>query len=305
MSNAPLRALLAAGAVSARWTTIGFTLALATAVLSSCSGDGGGATSSGADLPDAAAPPDAGPACVDPTDGPPDDVFCTGLYENHDSTQHARTAAPYTPGLTFRSDGAQKDRYLYLSPGTKIDTSNLDARKFPVGTVVDDAGIQKLADWIDALPKSSRISGRVVAPSMVGHAASVRLSSTRGVAPFRARREADMPFSEAGERQVVTESAKIDGADEEPPSSGRSRVGGAGSLRESTDGALVFDDQSASVAPSTLRACRASATMAPKCSSSARRGLRARLPVRLPLRPPPRADARDRREALGPWVSER
>src|SRR4051812_10919170 len=48
---------------------------------------------------------DAGPICVDPVDGPPDDVFCTGLYENRDSTQHAKSAVPYTPGLTFWSDG--------------------------------------------------------------------------------------------------------------------------------------------------------------------------------------------------------
>ncbi len=119
---------------SARNKTLALWLVLAAGVLASCSGDGGSAATTGTEVPDAGMPPDAGPACVDPTDGPPTDIFCTGLYENHDSTQHAKTAIPYTPGLTFWSDGAQKDRYLYLPPSTKIDTSNMDAWKFPVGT---------------------------------------------------------------------------------------------------------------------------------------------------------------------------
>jgi hypothetical protein len=79
---------------------------------------------------------DAGPTCVDPADGPPTDIFCTGLYENRDPAQYAKTAVPYTPGVTFWSDGAEKHRYLYLPPSTKIDTSNMDAWKFPVGTKV-------------------------------------------------------------------------------------------------------------------------------------------------------------------------
>jgi hypothetical protein len=41
---------------------------------------------------------------------------------------------PYTPGITFWSDGAEKHRFLSLPAGTQIDTSNLDAWNFPVGT---------------------------------------------------------------------------------------------------------------------------------------------------------------------------
>jgi hypothetical protein len=41
---------------------------------------------------------------------------------------------PYTPGVTLWSDGAEKQRYLYLPPSTTIDTSDMDAWKFPVGT---------------------------------------------------------------------------------------------------------------------------------------------------------------------------
>jgi mono/diheme cytochrome c family protein len=40
----------------------------------------------------------------------------------------------YKPGLTFWSDGADKQRYLYIPPGTKIDTSSMDSWKFPTGT---------------------------------------------------------------------------------------------------------------------------------------------------------------------------
>lgn len=72
--------------------------------------------------------------CLEPDAGLPSDVFCTGLYVGQDPTQHASSAMPYTPGTKFWSDGAQKDRFLYLPPNTKIDTSNLDAWKFPVGT---------------------------------------------------------------------------------------------------------------------------------------------------------------------------
>jgi hypothetical protein len=78
---------------------------------------------------------DSGVPCLDPADGGlPDDVFCIGLYKGRDSTKYSADAVPYTPGVTFWSDGAQKQRYFYLPPGTKIDTSNIDAWKFPVGT---------------------------------------------------------------------------------------------------------------------------------------------------------------------------
>jgi hypothetical protein len=77
---------------------------------------------------------DAGLACVEPADGLPTDVFCTGLYEGQDPTRQRSDAMPYTPGVTLWSDGAEKQRYLYLPPSLQIDTSNLDSWKFPVGT---------------------------------------------------------------------------------------------------------------------------------------------------------------------------
>ena len=72
--------------------------------------------------------------CVEPDVGLPTDVFCTGLYVNRDNARFASDVMPYTPGVVLWSDGAEKRRYLYLPPSTTIDTSNMDAWKFPVGT---------------------------------------------------------------------------------------------------------------------------------------------------------------------------
>lgn len=74
------------------------------------------------------------PACVFPDSGLPDDVFCTGLYVGRDASQYADDVMPYKPGVTLWSDGAEKDRFLYLPPSTAIDTSNMDVWEFPVGT---------------------------------------------------------------------------------------------------------------------------------------------------------------------------
>ena len=73
-------------------------------------------------------------ACPDPGTAAPADVFCIGLYADHDPTHYAASALPYTPGVVLWSDGAEKQRYLALPPSTQIDTSDMDAWKFPVGT---------------------------------------------------------------------------------------------------------------------------------------------------------------------------
>ena len=91
--------------------------------------DAGVPVSIDASLVDAAAV-----VCSEPDSGLPSDVFCTGLYKGQDPMQHVSGAMPYTPGVRFWSDGAQKDRFLYLPPSTQIDTSKLDSWKFPVGT---------------------------------------------------------------------------------------------------------------------------------------------------------------------------
>ena len=75
-------------------------------------------------------------SCIPPDTGLPTDVFCLGLYANHDQNQVSHEVTPYTPGIVLWSDGAEKHRYLYLPPGTQINTANMDVWQFPVGTKV-------------------------------------------------------------------------------------------------------------------------------------------------------------------------
>jgi hypothetical protein len=95
---------------------------------------------------DASIPPDAHSVEEDGADGPdcahdtadggdaPADLACTGLYADWASQQIAPGVRPYTPGFALWSDGAEKSRYIYLPPGTKIDTTDMDQWTFPVGT---------------------------------------------------------------------------------------------------------------------------------------------------------------------------
>jgi hypothetical protein len=74
------------------------------------------------------------PPCDIPAEGLPTDLFCTGLYEGRMVGRYSALARPYTPGVTLWSDGAEKQRYLYVPPSTTIDTANPDAWNFPIGT---------------------------------------------------------------------------------------------------------------------------------------------------------------------------
>jgi len=94
---------------------------------STAAADSGGGT----DAALAAEPP---VDCTETEQNLPADVFCIGLYEHHDTHRHPSDVHPYTPGITFWSDGAEKQRYFYLPPGTQIDTSDMDVWRFPVGT---------------------------------------------------------------------------------------------------------------------------------------------------------------------------
>lgn len=80
---------------------------------------------------------DAGGPCDDKgKDGLVNDLACTGLYADFASKTVAPEAKLYVPGTPFWSDGAEKTRYLALPPGQKIDTTDMDAWKWPVGTKV-------------------------------------------------------------------------------------------------------------------------------------------------------------------------
>jgi len=116
---------------------------LAAATACGCSDDDANA-GAGADAATTNHPPpavdaghDAGPTaapCEDTPDGVPTDVFCIGLYAQHDIRKHPADVHPYTPGVLLWSDGAEKQRYLYLPPSATIDSADMDVWKFPVGT---------------------------------------------------------------------------------------------------------------------------------------------------------------------------
>src|SRR5690242_13451668 len=63
----------------------------------------------------------------------PQHLHDTGLYEP-DSMQVRAENLPFTPQYSLWSDGASKQRWIYLPPGTRIDASNPDAWEFPRGT---------------------------------------------------------------------------------------------------------------------------------------------------------------------------
>jgi len=66
--------------------------------------------------------------------GHPTALGCTGLYANWPSRTLAPGVRAYAPGLALWSDGAEKQRWIELPPGTRIDTSDMNEWRFPTGT---------------------------------------------------------------------------------------------------------------------------------------------------------------------------
>lgn len=64
----------------------------------------------------------------------PDRLSATGLYRDVRTQTLADGVRPFTPRFASWSDGAAKRRWIYIPPGTQIDTSDPDAWSFPVGT---------------------------------------------------------------------------------------------------------------------------------------------------------------------------
>lgn len=124
-------------------------LVLGAMVLSACSGNE--ARSKGVTVSDASAEsgPDGAPA-IDGSKGPdaadggfeaglvPNSAVlsATGLFTDVKSETLAPGVRPFQPKYVLWSDGATKRRWLYLPPGERIDTSDMDYWKYPVGTKV-------------------------------------------------------------------------------------------------------------------------------------------------------------------------
>jgi hypothetical protein len=118
---------------SHRSLVFGVTAALAVAGMMSCSDlvipqnvfDDGGAGD------DATLDGRVEPAC---DAGIPSALACTGLYADWPTLTLAPDVQAYVPGTTMWVDGATSLRWIWLPPGTKIDTSDPNNWVFPVGT---------------------------------------------------------------------------------------------------------------------------------------------------------------------------
>jgi hypothetical protein len=107
--------------------------------LGACGGGGGG----GDGAPDAG-PPDAMPLPPDaaiPDAQPmpdaaqnPESLRETGLYSDFENEVLAPGVLEFEPTFELWADGATKRRFVYLPPGTQIDTSDMDYWEYPVGT---------------------------------------------------------------------------------------------------------------------------------------------------------------------------
>jgi len=91
--------------------------------------DGDGRSDVGAETAPIGVPIDCGD---DPND--PRMLACTGLYADWPTRTIAPDARAFSPGTALWTDGADKSRYIYLPPGTQIDTTDFDAWSFPIGT---------------------------------------------------------------------------------------------------------------------------------------------------------------------------
>jgi hypothetical protein len=67
---------------------------------------------------------------------PPNDLKCTGLYTDVANKTLAPGIRPYAPAVPLWADTAEKSRWIYLPPGTKIDATDPNEWIFPVGTKV-------------------------------------------------------------------------------------------------------------------------------------------------------------------------
>jgi len=79
---------------------------------------------------------DSRPIVCDEKELLPGDLRCTGLYADFAAKTIKPEAREFAPALSLFSDGAGKRRFLFLPPGSKIDTTNMDEWIFPAGTKV-------------------------------------------------------------------------------------------------------------------------------------------------------------------------
>lgn len=87
-----------------------------------------------ADAPFDAARADAAPDAVPTPDAAPMTLSRTGLYADITTRTLAPGVRPFAPRWPLWSDEATKQRWIWLPPGARIDTSDPDFWSFPQGT---------------------------------------------------------------------------------------------------------------------------------------------------------------------------
>ncbi len=76
------------------------------------------------------------PAACKGASSPPQSIECTGLYADVATKRLAPGLREYTPAVVLWADGNEKQRWIDLPPGTKIDATDPNEWIFPVGTKV-------------------------------------------------------------------------------------------------------------------------------------------------------------------------
>lgn len=72
--------------------------------------------------------------CIDTTGSDRESLFDTGLCVDRACTQVVDGVIEYQPRFELWASTASKRRWLQLPPGSKIDTTDMDLWRFPVGT---------------------------------------------------------------------------------------------------------------------------------------------------------------------------
>lgn len=98
----------------------------------------GGPVDAAADAPGANDAPFAWPSPAPPCNPPLLEVRLsqTCLYDDIATQKVRADVVEFEPANALWTDGAAKRRWIWLPPGSKVDTSNMDFWKFPVGTRV-------------------------------------------------------------------------------------------------------------------------------------------------------------------------
>lgn len=112
--------------------------------------------------PDAAPAEDAPIPADTPPDGNPLETLAgTGLCLDRGCMQISPDVREYAPQFPFWDDEAAKRRWIYLPPGTKIDTSDMDHWVFPAGTKV----------WKEFTRDTTRVETRLIMKQLADDAA--------------------------------------------------------------------------------------------------------------------------------------